>query len=131
MRCAHANSDSHARVVRCNAMQNHCRCTGNATVCITYNPANVSGQEADLKLLHYTTQWIDITTSVNESTNEICGETSSFSPFVVAEPNADTDGDGMLDGVDNCPFVSNATQVDTDGDLVGDACDVFPADASE
>lgn len=35
---------------------------------------------------------------------------------------ADRDGDGIEDGVDNCPDVGNATQVDSNGDGAGDAC---------
>ena len=35
----------------------------------------------------------------------------------------DTDGDGHLDFVDNCPAVSNQDQVDTDLDGDGDVCD--------
>ncbi|EYF03981.1 thrombospondin type 3 repeat-containing protein [Chondromyces apiculatus] len=35
----------------------------------------------------------------------------------------DQDGDGVADGIDNCPAVANSTQVDTDGDGAGDACD--------
>lgn len=35
----------------------------------------------------------------------------------------DTDGDDVLDDVDNCKFVRNADQADTDGDGKGDACD--------
>jgi len=34
----------------------------------------------------------------------------------------DTDGDGVLDGADNCLAVPNPDQADTDGDGVGDAC---------
>lgn len=41
-------------------------------------------------------------------------------------PPADSDGDGVVDSVDNCPFVSNPGQVDTDGDGLGDACDSTP-----
>ena len=37
--------------------------------------------------------------------------------------NDDADGDGVLDGADNCPAVVNADQADLDGDLLGDACD--------
>jgi hypothetical protein len=36
---------------------------------------------------------------------------------------ADSDGDGVQDGVDNCPLVANATQADADLDGLGDACD--------
>ena len=35
----------------------------------------------------------------------------------------DSDGDGIVDGKDNCPAISNAAQLDTDGDGVGNACD--------
>jgi hypothetical protein len=34
----------------------------------------------------------------------------------------DSDGDGIVDSVDNCPAVSNVNQTDTDGDGIGDAC---------
>ena len=35
----------------------------------------------------------------------------------------DDDGDGLLDGSDNCPLDYNPDQTDTDGDGLGDACD--------
>jgi len=38
----------------------------------------------------------------------------------------DTDGDGIPDALDNCPFTPNRAQTDTDGDGVGDACDNCP-----
>jgi uncharacterized protein YraI len=40
-----------------------------------------------------------------------------------APTGKDTDGDGKLDFVDNCPRASNASQLDTDGDGLGDVCD--------
>lgn len=42
----------------------------------------------------------------------------------------DTDGDGIFDPIDNCPFVPNPIQTDGDGDGVGDACDNCPAIAN-
>ena len=38
----------------------------------------------------------------------------------------DSDGDGWLNEIDNCPGVANPNQVDTDGDGFGDACDETP-----
>lgn len=38
----------------------------------------------------------------------------------------DRDGDGVPDGVDNCPDVANADQGNEDGDRFGDACDPCP-----
>ncbi len=42
---------------------------------------------------------------------------------LAADPNADFDGDGVPDGVDNCDEVKNPDQADKDKDLIGDACD--------
>lgn len=42
---------------------------------------------------------------------------------VVTDPSCDADGDGFLDGTDNCPTVRNVSQGDTDNDAQGDACD--------
>ena len=42
----------------------------------------------------------------------------------------DSDSDGLLDDVDNCPAVANANQADGDGDGVGDVCDACPNDAT-
>jgi ribosomal protein L24E len=40
-----------------------------------------------------------------------------------ANPLADSDGDGVPNGSDNCPSLANADQKNTDGDGQGDACD--------
>jgi hypothetical protein len=45
-------------------------------------------------------------------------------PFPTCE---DVDGDGVPNGLDNCPDDENPEQADTDENGVGDACDVPPA----
>ncbi len=47
--------------------------------------------------------------------------TGAGGAIVAASP--DTDGDGVPDHLDNCPYVANPDQADVDGDQVGDACD--------
>ncbi len=44
--------------------------------------------------------------------------------YTVPGQPQDADGDGVLDGADNCPYTYNPDQTDTDGDGIGDACDV-------
>ncbi len=44
-------------------------------------------------------------------------------PIPTPTVDPDRDGDGVPDGVDNCPDVANADQTDTNEDGVGDACE--------
>jgi hypothetical protein len=48
---------------------------------------------------------------------------SSFSVVGSANSSGDSDGDGVADASDNCPFAANADQADLDADASGDACD--------
>lgn len=44
--------------------------------------------------------------------------------FITKMRLGDQDGDGVVDGADNCPFTYNPGQLDSDFDGTGDACDV-------
>ncbi|MBI2573042.1 thrombospondin type 3 repeat-containing protein [Candidatus Woesearchaeota archaeon] len=50
---------------------------------------------------------------------------SSFRDAVSGKNQAQTDSDGdtILDQVDNCPYVANQNQLNRDGDIYGDLCD--------
>jgi len=62
--------------------------SGDVTICISYDPTRISVPEDDLVLLHYTngsgtplpSQWVD------KDNKKVCGLTSSFSVFAVAQP---------------------------------------------
>lgn len=53
------------------------------------------------------------------------GSTVATNPSlqVTVSPGIDSDGDGVVDGFDNCPAAQNSSQSDVDGDKLGDACD--------
>ncbi len=54
------------------------------------------------------------------STGAEIDESAGLIPSAIG--NIDTDGDGIVDGADNCPRVANPDQADADGDGIGNAC---------
>ncbi len=63
---------------------------------------------------------------------ELWAKTAShptFKAFVF--DSQDSDGDGIKDSADNCPFTYNPDQADADEDGVGDVCDNCPATPNE
>ena len=61
--------------------------------------------------------------SVNPGAAEVCNGLDDDCDNLVDEETTDADGDGVCDGIDNCPAIANADQADADGDGMGDACD--------
>ena len=61
--------------------------SGSVTICITYIDSQFL-REGSLELFHFEgSAWQNVTTSLNTSTNVICGTTTSLSPFVIVEPD--------------------------------------------
>ncbi|XLQ20123.1 MAG: thrombospondin type 3 repeat-containing protein [Candidatus Moraniibacteriota bacterium] len=63
--------------------------------------------------------------STNENTNIVSAELIDTNPLY---KKADTDKDGIVDGVDNCVGVANVDQIDKDNNGKGDACEDFDHD---
>ena len=77
---------------------------------------------ASFDLTHGADAWAGLTLAPDGS---FYGATDSGGPNlngVIYRISVDTDHDGILDGIDNCPLVPNADQLDTDGDGIGNAC---------
>lgn len=59
-----------------------------------------------------------------KSTNPCAaGPLVSNASYMIFAPAVDTDGDGVVDALDNCRLHANATQVDSDADGFGNRCD--------
>jgi hypothetical protein len=93
-----------------------------ATVCVSYDEADAHN-ENNIKLYHWEDpSWQDITISLDTDANVVCGETTTFSPFAVGEPDAD--GDGLPDA-DEIIAGTNPNNPDSDGDGITDGWEVY------
>jgi len=64
--------------------------TGTVTVCVNYAPEFITGQEKNLKLMHYDAAaqppgWVQVTSSRDTAANLICGTVTHFSEFALME----------------------------------------------
>ncbi len=75
-----------------------------------------------------------VLTGSDESTPEQFGNYLNNGPCIDGSTggggggSTDSDGDGVSDGIDNCPNTYNANQADRDNDGMGNACDDCPDD---
>jgi hypothetical protein len=62
----------------------------------------------------------------------VCGGPNTCQAGVcsVGSGGLDSDGDGVIDCLDNCPDVANQNQSDVDGDRIGDVCDPNDCDVA-
>jgi hypothetical protein len=67
-----------------------------------------------------------IGTAITAGVNQEEGIQTGPGVVTIAGPYQDSDSDGVIDPVDNCPSTANANQLDADGDAVGDVCDQCP-----
>jgi probable HAF family extracellular repeat protein len=75
--------------------------TGTVSVCFSWQEGQFNN-EGGIRLFHYeNSAWHDVTTSMNTTANTICGQTSSLSPFTLAEISYTFTG--FFQPVDNVP----------------------------
>jgi len=59
------------------------------------------------------------------------GNTSCAIDYCPDDPDNDLDGDGVCANEDNCPRGHDVTRADSDGDGIGDVCDACPFDPND
>ncbi len=62
-------------------------------------------------------------TGTVQANNEYYGTQVDQSILITGDGPVDTDADGIIDSLDNCPNTPNANQEDMDDDSIGDVCD--------
>ena len=92
------------------------QCTMNFTFRVLKQPTKDSSPGSPGRQTFFKTQ-VTVRSSTNSSDSEV-----SASQVTVA-PGTDPDGDGVVDGFDNCGSAANADQADQDGDGAGNVCD--------
>jgi hypothetical protein len=70
----------------------------------------------------YSGQW-DLVPGTGMGFREVDSDRDGTQIDAFVPASSDSDGDGIDDGLDNCPTVANATQYDGDGDGIGALCD--------
>jgi Tol biopolymer transport system component len=78
--------------------------SGNIEICFTWAQGQIAN-ERNARLFHFENgSWVNLNATVDVGQNRICGQVSSLSPFVIAEPNYVFTG--FLQPVDNAPTVN-------------------------
>lgn len=115
-------------------------CIHNGTAVSAVFPNSTAGQNycvnanrKESSSLPWTLDFSTTPAPTKSSPQKACIKVSKFSPFAVAFLNEelDSDGDGITDSQDNCPYNFNPSQGNSDGDSAGNACDAFPNNPAE
>jgi CSLREA domain-containing protein len=81
--------------------------SGPIQVCFDYGSLSF-GQPSQLRLFHFDSGWVDVTSSLDTTAKSICGVTTSLSPFAIFEPDVAADTTPPVLGVPGA-IVANAT----------------------
>ena len=101
--------------------------TASATYQKVFTSADVYGSAWFERTLGTTGRYVKVTVQGTPGTGRVQAMElellGTLAPVVVPSPVIDTDADGVIDSIDNCPTVRNAGQWDKDRDGVGNVCD--------
>lgn len=78
--------------------------------------------------MYYMDPWFGEGAKIAEYDWVISGGSHLWTHTNIITGTIDSDGDGIFDGLDNCPGAYNPGQEDVDQDRLGDICDFCPAD---
>ena len=101
--------------------------TASATYQKVFTSADVYGSAWFERTLGTAGRYVKVTVQGTPGTGRVQARElellGTLAPVVVPSPVIDTDGDGVIDSIDNCPTVRNAGQWDKDRDGIGNVCD--------
>lgn len=99
-----------------------CRPSGDPTTLCPWNPSSTDGSGLGPPIPEGEGDYLPPPPGL-----EACNMVDDDGDGEIDEGCRDTDGDGISDGIDNCPETPNADQADHDKNQLGDVCEIPPS----
>lgn len=122
------NTDTEPPVAQCRNLQIHLDSVGFAQVSPlevddgSFDNNGIVSWTLDQSVFNCSDTGLNVVTL---TVSDVVGNTSQCEA-IIEVLDIDSDGDGISNCLDNCPFLANADQGDADNDGVGNVCDICP-----